>query len=413
MNKERLVIQNFGPIKSVDLELGKMTILIGEQATGKSTIAKVLSVCRYFSFITDSTNNLTFIENIYFDNIFREYGIHEYINETSYFQYDCEHYELKVEIVSDGNELLNLDKNVKQPFLKFQPNIIREKSEKFKKLMKDFSIIKPKVSFQDIRSQSISTNWNIPTTFLLNEVKDVMDNPFYFPTERGLQSIFSLGKDSLHNLSSLLYNQFVKLYDITNNFINELYIKPLGIYYKSKSNIGYIKKKEDINFLTLSNGASGFQSAIPVFLAIKYYTEFEKRKRTFIIEEPELNLFPKTQKNLMELFVENINSNGHSFLLPTHSPYILSSLTNLIYAHQIANIDNGKFKARVNQIIPEKYWIDVDNVAVYYLENGEARSLVNKKEALLNIDDLDSVSKVINDEFDALLSIEVEHENNL
>ena len=53
MEKERLVIMNFGPIKSVDLKLGKMTILIGEQATGKSTIAKVLSVCRYFSYIVN------------------------------------------------------------------------------------------------------------------------------------------------------------------------------------------------------------------------------------------------------------------------------------------------------------------------------------------------------------------------
>ena len=44
--REKLIIKNFGPIKSVDLDLGKITVLIGEQATGKSTIAKVLSICR-------------------------------------------------------------------------------------------------------------------------------------------------------------------------------------------------------------------------------------------------------------------------------------------------------------------------------------------------------------------------------
>ena len=49
--KERLVIKNFGPIREVDLELGKMTVLIGDQATGKTTIAKVLAMCRYFSYI--------------------------------------------------------------------------------------------------------------------------------------------------------------------------------------------------------------------------------------------------------------------------------------------------------------------------------------------------------------------------
>ena len=51
--KEKLIIKNFGPIKSVDLDLGKITVLIGDQATGKSTVAKVLSICRYFSYIVD------------------------------------------------------------------------------------------------------------------------------------------------------------------------------------------------------------------------------------------------------------------------------------------------------------------------------------------------------------------------
>ena len=37
--QERLVIENFGPIKSIDLNF-KMTILIGEQATGKVQLPK-------------------------------------------------------------------------------------------------------------------------------------------------------------------------------------------------------------------------------------------------------------------------------------------------------------------------------------------------------------------------------------
>ena len=52
--KEKLIIQNFGPIKHIELDLGIVNVLIGEQATGKSTVAKLLAVCRYFSFIIDS-----------------------------------------------------------------------------------------------------------------------------------------------------------------------------------------------------------------------------------------------------------------------------------------------------------------------------------------------------------------------
>lgn len=78
--QERLVIENFGPIKSIDLNLGKMTILIGEQATGKSTVAKVLAVCRYFSYIIERFEN----NDSYFSIGLENWGISEYIKKFSY-----------------------------------------------------------------------------------------------------------------------------------------------------------------------------------------------------------------------------------------------------------------------------------------------------------------------------------------
>lgn len=37
----RLIIKNIGPIKHVDIELNKINVIIGEQSSGKSTIAKL------------------------------------------------------------------------------------------------------------------------------------------------------------------------------------------------------------------------------------------------------------------------------------------------------------------------------------------------------------------------------------
>ena len=42
--KETLHIKNFGPIKEVKLELGKVNVLIGDQGTGKSTVAKLFHI---------------------------------------------------------------------------------------------------------------------------------------------------------------------------------------------------------------------------------------------------------------------------------------------------------------------------------------------------------------------------------
>ena len=41
----RLIIRNIGPIKNVDIELNKVNVFIGEQSSGKSTIAKIISFC--------------------------------------------------------------------------------------------------------------------------------------------------------------------------------------------------------------------------------------------------------------------------------------------------------------------------------------------------------------------------------
>ncbi len=39
---QRLVVENFGPIQYADIELRPLTVFIGEQATGKSTLAKLV-----------------------------------------------------------------------------------------------------------------------------------------------------------------------------------------------------------------------------------------------------------------------------------------------------------------------------------------------------------------------------------
>ncbi|MGL5035609.1 MAG: AAA family ATPase, partial [Microcystaceae cyanobacterium] len=39
---QKIVIKNFGPVKDAEIEIKKVLVLIGEQASGKSTIAKLI-----------------------------------------------------------------------------------------------------------------------------------------------------------------------------------------------------------------------------------------------------------------------------------------------------------------------------------------------------------------------------------
>jgi len=53
MAMETLTVKNFGPIREAQLELGKVTVLIGPQASGKSVLVKVLAILRASDFLQD------------------------------------------------------------------------------------------------------------------------------------------------------------------------------------------------------------------------------------------------------------------------------------------------------------------------------------------------------------------------
>lgn len=62
-----------------------------------------------------------------------------------------------------------------------------------------------------------------------------------------------------------------------------------------------------------------------------FYYLVQQKEILFIIEEPESHLFPESQKYITEL-IALVNNCGHSIVLTTHSPYVLGTLNNLLYA---------------------------------------------------------------------------------
>jgi energy-coupling factor transporter ATP-binding protein EcfA2 len=386
--KEKLIIKNFGPIRHVELELGRFNVLIGEQATGKSTVAKLLAVCRYFSYIIGDDNPF----EAFFEPGLGEWGLAEAIQDETYIRYESEDYLLEVKPTPAS--LVELVSNEEYEDLILLP-YLTPKSHKFQELILEFDRIKP-------GEGSFGNSW-IPTSFFQNDVARVMDNPFYLPAERGLQSIFSLGKSSIHNLSDALFNQFARIDQIARLFKNDTAIEPLGVVYKNVEGKGYIKKQGGDSFFSLFNAATGYQSTIPVVLLTKYYSELKKKAKTFIIEEPELNLFPSAQKKLMQYLVSTVVNHNHSMLLTTHSPYVLTSLNNMIYAHKVGQVNAEGTK----EVISEKYWLNLDEVSVYMmLPDGTCEDIIDHEEGLIKADRIDAISGVLNKEFDALLNLE-------
>ena len=382
--KETLKIKNFGTIKDMELDLRRINVFIGDQGTGKSTVSKLICICRYFSYISNNfySNHKSFEDGLFI------WGMDEYIKEDTYIKYSNKHYTFNIDFSKDISDYKELKSN----------------SKEFSSLLKTYNDWHPNPEEHGYVKLDIE---KIPDSFFLNDVSKILDNPFFIPVERGLQSIFSLGKTSLNNLSDSLFNQFSKIDNIARTFKSDTFIEPLKITYKNENGFGKFKTTEQDSFYPMTSAASGYQALIPIALICKFY-EKNLKSKTIIIEEPELNLFPETQYNLIKYFSRYYKINKNQFFITTHSPYILSSINNLMYAYNMGLIDAEK----TNKIIPKEFWLNSEDVSCYSFEEGNAFEILDRAEGLINTGKIDSVSKIMGEEFDQLLGIDVEYNNH-
>jgi len=84
-----LMIKNIGPIKNVDVELNRINVFLGPQSSGKSTIAKVLSFCQWLQKDVAVRQSIDHIDAAFVDkNLIEYHNISSYLDkELSEFHY--------------------------------------------------------------------------------------------------------------------------------------------------------------------------------------------------------------------------------------------------------------------------------------------------------------------------------------
>jgi predicted ATPase len=94
-----------------------------------------------------------------------------------------------------------------------------------------------------------------------------------------------------------------------------------------------------------------------------------------VIDEPEMNLHPKAQVQLME-FLALLVSAGLQVLITTHSPYIVDHLANLMSA--ATRSDAQKEEIKLKFLLEKKEaFIDKKNVGIYLFENGTTENILD------------------------------------
>ena len=433
---ESIEIKNFGPIKHVKLDLKDINVFIGTTASGKSTVAKLVTIVR--SIIRSQKSDYE-----YFKELSNDYNIDFAVSRETLIEYKMRDifWRLKNEEIET-----NFPERISDTFifnvLKTLGIDVDKYPEEAKKKLFSFSVIytlffnEAKLTGTDAMKQTldyiselknflvdmgdlIDGKDNEKVTFdqLQEKLTDLIsftqdkafiDRLIYIPAERSLlstvgESLFSLISNKVTIAESI--KKFGSEYESARRQIKNLPLAFLEASYEHSDNTDYIKLKDGTHF-ELGQASSGFQSVVPLLIVVKANTDSKGYfKGYIIIEEPELNLYPTVQKDLLEFLVERINQSQNKLIITTHSPYILTALDNLIQADNVVR-RNPDAKEEVKKLVPRERWVDFDRVACYYFENGRCRSTLDEEYRSIGPSNIDDVSEELGKVYDQLLNLE-------
>lgn len=131
------------------------------------------------------------------------------------------------------------------------------------------------------------------------------------------------------------------------------------------------------------------------------FTNFTKAGYCNIfLEEPEENLFPLTQRDLVNALIEMINGERkHNLFITTHSPYIMASFNNLIQAGDVLSEDKTK-KEALEEIIPLSLALNYEEISAYAIKEGFMHTIMDDEMKLISPTELDAVSDEISIQFE-------------
>lgn len=156
----------------------------------------------------------------------------------------------------------------------------------------------------------------------------------------------------------------------------------------------------DNRYVKINFASSGQQEAVWILNVVFYYL-LNNRKSFFIIEEPESHLFPNAQKLITE-FISLAKNDGNKVLLTTHSPYILGTINNMLYANRISKqVDQGV----LGDIMPPSKWLDFKNLAAYYVDAGSIHSCLDDEFESIQNKIIDGASEDINTDFEKMADL--------
>lgn len=352
----RIKIKNFGPINdgSVDkdgfIDINKVTVFIGHQGSGKSSVTKLISTMTWLEkALYRGEVKASYVTS--YNRFVKEYC--NYQNLKNYFRPDTEieyigtAYHLKFE---DGKLTVSARETngYKVPKIMYVPaerNFLSavDNPDKLKGLPKSLS------TFWEEMQRSLQ---ELPSSISLpiGNVKFEYDKSNKIPRVVGKNYRLRLSE------ASSGFQSFVPLFLVSRNLTLSLDKKP-DTSRSALSGADQRRLKTEIEKILSNNKLSEeLKEAALELLSSKYTNDSFLN----IVEEIEQNLFPSSQKDILFTLLQYVNNReGNGLILTTHSPYIINYLTLSIQADALrqkietSNNDNKQdLLARLNGVVP-------------------------------------------------------------
>lgn len=423
---EKLTVKNFLNIKDIEFNLSKINIIIGQQASGKSVIAKLVYFfkdffIKYRSSIQNKQKKAEFDRSIIttFKIIFPEYS---WKNQEFQILYEFDSYSIALNNQKSDDKKSKLSLIYSEHLVKVRRKILSEYDKKTieyaennpEKIEEYYNTIFTEYILRDNHFKSLEFVTFIPAgrSFFAN----LQNNIFSFLSGNILIDYFLKEFGSAYERVKNLYHVRKFKPNDSNDSIDELINQIIVGNYSYEKGQDWILSTNETNKnrrTNLSYSSSGQQEALPMTLILAILPFISSTTRLFIIEEPEAHLFPTSQKHIVSLIgqVFNATEKKHKFFITTHSPYILTAFNNLIQAGNTLKAlrekpEQNDLLKDLFKIVPESQILDINDVAAYTIKNGMIESLINEENNLIDTNIIDEVSNEFSQVFEKLIELE-------
>lgn len=373
----KLNIKNLGRIKEAEIKIDGITIIAGENNTGKTTVGKVLFSC------FNSFNNLE--KEIYLDrklSIRKElYNLYDLFEKYETINYrNLELLEYKLDDMSDNLYSIHIKskKNIYDILITNlsvyvdmkDENIIDYIKKAAKKIEEYINIPDEKIGYKKIEeyfnemfNKQINSRIERDTIAEINildlhfKFKDdecidtnlnylnkrniyFIDNPFIFDRN---DYFYSLSIQESHLINNILYSEkpstsdkilaeekLKKIYEKLSNVVNGKILE--------KDKEFYLEQEVFYEPISIHNLSAGLKS----FAIIKMLLERNALKEgdILVLDEPEIHLHPKWQLLYAEIIVLLQKEFNIYILITTHSPYFLEAIEMYSKLHNMQEKTN-------------------------------------------------------------------------